>query len=404
LLALGWLCQENGLVSAARNWNRTLSIFSVIYLLPVIGANLYSLFVLGGTFNFNPSAELLPLSLEIVPILLIWAFIAVPLLAAYLTLRTMRSETAVAGQNPEIRTGRVNPVWLGLGTLTLVMVAAFIVNFLVFTSYPKLAWEYPFDDGAIAVAPDGKIYAFDRIEKQLLVLDSDGKLLKTVDLNIKPGAWLRDAAIGTDGNLYVVDAVLQSVHKFDRDGNLLKSWGAPTTGATAKVNKDALSFPQGIALDAQNNVYIANIARNNIVKFDSDGQIVEHFGSYMPGLGSPQDVALDTQGNIYVADGRDYRIKKLNPTGVIMQEWGGRGNQRGAFQMIFGVATDRDGFIYATDMHNHRIQKFDANGRFITQWSTGTNSRGGPRQLKVGSDGAVYVVNEATNTLQKFVF
>jgi DNA-binding beta-propeller fold protein YncE len=378
------------------------SIVSVVYVLPIIGFSIYSLFVLGGTFTFHPSAPLLPLSFDIVPILLIWAFMAFPLLAAYLTLRTMRREAVSTEQSGEIRTARFNPVWLGAGALIAFLGLAFIVNFLIFSSHPKLAWEYPLERGTIAVAPDGSIYIFERNAMQ--ILSGDGKLLKTVNLSIEPNARPEDAAIGMDGNLYVVDLIYQSVYKFDGNGNLLKSWGAPTTGTRAKLDKAALSVPRGIALDAQNNIYVVNQASGNIVKFDSNGKLVEGFGKFASRLSQPKGVALDAVGNIYVADMRDDHIKKLDANGSMIQEWGGRGNQRGAFKMISGIASDRNGFVYATDMHNHRVQKFDANGRFVTQWFTGTGFPSGPSQLKIGSDGAVYVVSEANNKLQKFVF
>lgn len=79
-----------------------------------------------------------------------------------------------------------------------------------------------------------------------------------------------------------------------------------------------LSYPTGVAVDLNGNVYIAD-AGNNVIRriTASTGVIavVAGGGWYAPGYGvgdggpatsgmllSPQAVAVDTQGNIYIAD------------------------------------------------------------------------------------------------------
>ena len=76
--------------------------------------------------------------------------------------------------------------------------------------------------------------------------------------------------------------------------------GWKTTGLTAGV-----SIPQGIAADAQGNVYVADTGNHRVVKLSAAGKLLLEIGYYGTEAGkfnTPAGLAVDSSENLYVAD------------------------------------------------------------------------------------------------------
>ena len=80
----------------------------------------------------------------------------------------------------------------------------------------------------------------------------------------------------------------------------------------------ALNQPEGVAVDASGNLYIAD-AGTNCVSEASNGMIaaVAHAG-----LDYPEGVAVDASGNLYIADANNSRILKVS-NGIVTTVAGG---------------------------------------------------------------------------------
>ena len=141
-----------------------------------------------------------------------------------------------------------------------------------------------------------------------------------------------------------------------------------------------LYFPRQIALDADRNVYIADM-NNHRVRFinASTGLISTIAGTGVYGYSEdggaaifaqikyPRGVAVDADGNVYIADTDNHRVRFVNAsTGLISTIAGtggygysGDGGAATSAQMRSprGVALDADGNVYIADMNNHRIRK-----------------------------------------------
>lgn len=158
-----------------------------------------------------------------------------------------------------------------------------------------------------------------------------------------------------------------------------------------------LNLPQGLALDARRDMYIADTDNNRIVKLSPRGKTLATWGKKgsQPGqFVKPWAVNLDRKGNVYVADTYNGRIQELSPAGKALRSWGSPGTGRGQLDLPDGVAVDAAGNVYASDFAN-RIQKFSHSGRLLAVWdsfgASGTLSR--PGGMDVSSSGLIAVAD-----------
>jgi hypothetical protein len=82
-----------------------------------------------------------------------------------------------------------------------------------------------------------------------------------------------DVAFDSDDNVYIADGYTNSrVAKYDKNGNWVKSWGSRGPGgAQANENPGQFNTLHNIAVDRQNNVYVADRNNRRIQVFDRDG-------------------------------------------------------------------------------------------------------------------------------------
>jgi sugar lactone lactonase YvrE len=82
-----------------------------------------------------------------------------------------------------------------------------------------------------------------------------------------------DVAFDSDDNVYIADGYTNSrVAKYDKNGNWVKSRGSRGPGgAQANENPGQFNTLHNIAVDRQNNVYVADRNNRRIQVFDRDG-------------------------------------------------------------------------------------------------------------------------------------
>ncbi len=178
----------------------------------------------------------------------------------------------------------------------------------------------------------------------------------------------------------------------------------PTQGARTHTT----GMPTAVALDASDNIYVANMYQDTVFKYSGAGVYLSQIGSFGTGDGqlmSPTGVALDSDGNIYVVDHGNNRIQKYNSSRLFINKWGEYGSGDGQFSGPTDIAVDRSGNVYVTDSQNGRVQKFDKNGVFLTKWGTNGSGDGefsNPAGIAVDSAGCVFVVDQDNDRIQKF--
>jgi DNA-binding beta-propeller fold protein YncE len=171
-------------------------------------------------------------------------------------------------------------------------------------------------------------------------------------------------AMDTSGTLYVTDEHANVVAKFDSvSGDAQGHWG------TAGEAPGELNAPSGIALDADENVWVVSSLNHRIERFSSDGEHISGFGKFgtEPGqLNHPWGIAVDAITNtLVVADWRNDRVQRFSFDGELLQVIGSPGNGQGEMNRPSGVAVDSHGDIYVADRSNNRVMMFNPRGMFI---------------------------------------
>jgi len=183
-----------------------------------------------------------------------------------------------------------------------------------------------------------------------------------------------DVAWDSAGNTFISDGYVNSrIAKVDKDGNWLKSWGEPGD------QPGQFSAPHSIAVDAQNNIYVADRGNRRIQVFDSNGQFLRKFAIDVPvpadarpaignkptsttgtmAPGAPWAICITPAPNqvLYTSDAFPGRIYKLSLDGKVLGILGKSGKQLGQFGWIHEIACPTADELYVAELLNWRIQK-----------------------------------------------
>jgi hypothetical protein len=166
-----------------------------------------------------------------------------------------------------------------------------------------------------------------------------------------------DVAWDAAGNIFIADGQGNSrVAKFTKDGVFVKSWGFKGTGQGQFDNV------RSIAVDAQNNVYVADGGNHRIQVFDNDG----NFKSEITGLGNPQAICLTKGANpvLYVSNSNPPNnidtageIYKMSLDGKMMGKFGRAGKMLKEFGTANAIDCRTDNVLYVGEIGNLRVQK-----------------------------------------------
>jgi streptogramin lyase len=253
------------------------------------------------------------------------------------------------------------------------------------------------DDGqfnlpcGVAIDAANNIYVTDSGNDRIQVFDASGNFkIKLYDSTLFPSLW--GIAVDANGNIYVAgDTNNCLIRKCTIDSYLDNL----STGTNNNV--------RGVAVDKGGNVYVTTTGFLTIAKFRPNQTTPEwqknvDFAAF--------GIAVDANNNLYVTDYTHNCIRKYNAaTGEFVTQWGSAGNNPGQFSDPYGVAVDGDGYIYVVEFNNNRVQKFKPDGTFLCQWGSYGSGNGQfslPSAIAVDTAGNVYVVDSGNNRIQKF--
>lgn len=291
----------------------------------------------------------------------------------------------------------------------------------------------------VAVDSSGNVYVADT-GNQLIRLISAGAVVSTLagvsgtigaNNGTSSSATFWDPlGIAVSGStVYVADSFNNTIRKITA-GSVTTPVGSAGDIGSADGSGSSARFwqPQGVALDASGNIYVADGANGTIRKITGTS-VVTLAGSASIGSADgnastarfffPGGITIDSSGNTYVADTQNNTIRTVTAAGVSSTLAGTAGvsgstdgNVSSArFNTPQGIARDSSANIYIADTGNHTIRKITGTTVSLFAGTTGTSGVAdgpvataqfnSPQDVAVDSSGNIYVADTWNHTIRK---
>ena len=256
--------------------------------------------------------------------------------------------------------------------------------------------------------PDAPRFAYERSiygSADVLPADaqSDLRRMVTGENRTTEGLGKPYAVAVHQGKVYVSDSAERYIKVFDFPGGKYYRVGEDDPGRIIK--------PLGIDVDRSGRLYVADATARDVKIFGADGK-------YVRSIGGPKwfdrltSVTVDPAGaKIYVVDiggvsSVNHRIRVFDAkTGEHLQDIGTRGAAPGELNLPRDVAIGKDGRLYVVDGGNFRVQVFTPDGRFEKSFGAVGKQFGQfarPKEIATDRDGNLYVVDSAFGNFQVF--
>lgn len=242
----------------------------------------------------------------------------------------------------------------------------------------------------IALAADGSFFVADTANHRVKHYDARGNVLNQWAIegmdadNDSPNA----VDVGPDGTVWILNTLQFEVQQFSADGTLLQSWGAHS------ANGGQFSYPMDLAVTDQGMVLVADMSKESVLVFQSDGTYVDHLDTTTPKVidltadgdlvvgsesgtitvyddeggaieqwdtGTPiMGLALTADDTVFASLHDGVKVVRYSSTGEVMEEVGAQGYEDDDFQGPMGLAA-ADGTLFVVDQAMCRIALFKYN-------------------------------------------
>ncbi len=302
--------------------------------------------------------------------------------------------------------------------------------------------------GGVAVDPAGNTYIADTLNHRIRKVSTTGVVTTVAGTGVAGYSGDGQLAVNAQisgpmgvaadafGDIFIADTGNNRIRKVTNTGIIYTIAGngnAGFLGDGGLAPMAAIHAPQGVAVDAAGNIYIAD-TQNHRVRMATPTLIIQTIaGSGKPGysgdgepgtnaqLNSPAAVAVSASGNVYIADRDNGRVRMVDTSGSITTVAGtanangiGDGGAAVAAGLVApqGVAMDAAGDLFISDTGHNRIREVFPNGTIVTVAGNGTCCYAGdggpaasgllnaPTNLAVGSSGIVYVADTANYAIR----
>jgi uncharacterized protein (TIGR03437 family) len=249
------------------------------------------------------------------------------------------------------------------------------------------------------------------------------------------------------GNLFIADTNNSRIREVSPSGVITTVAGTGCCGDSGDgqlATLASLNQPQGVAVDASGNIYIADTVNNVIRKVAAGTGIITtiagrlgQVGDYGDGgpasaalLWSPAGVGVDVAGDVFIADTVNNVIRKISAsTGNISTVAGGTpviacGTDEGfngdggpatsaELNRPQGVFVDASGNLYIADTENNRIRKVSTSGTITTVAGNGTGVFSGdggaatsagvasPNSVAVDASGNIFIAGTLNSRIRE---
>ena len=136
------------------------------------------------------------------------------------------------------------------------------------------------------------------------------------------------------------------------------------------VSTGRFQDPEGIALDSEGNLYIADEDLTKLFMLDKSGKIMAEAAS-IPGVerhtGGDSLVVLAPRHLVIIGDHCLLEVKVVGSRFQLVKQISRRGHGEGEFEDPEGISLDRaNGDLYVTDEDHRRVHVFDKDGKHVS--------------------------------------
>lgn len=247
----------------------------------------------------------------------------------------------------------------------------------------------------VAVAENGDVYVADTGNNRIRRIRWATKTISTVAGGGEPADDLGDGleatearlrgpsavAVAPDGAIYVADTFGHRVRMIGTDGIIGTVAGTGSgafSGDGAQAAGARLRLPQGVAVDSQGTLYVADTGNNRVRRIGVDGIIESVAGGGFPADGrgdggaakaarliGPTAIAMTAEDELVIVDAGNMRVRRVNDEGIIRTLIGGAAVDPGedgfpatATRLLdpVAVAVAPDGKMYVAERAGHRVR------------------------------------------------
>ena len=203
------------------------------------------------------------------------------------------------------------------------------------------------------------------------------------------------------GTVFVSDSVYGFVLALDFVGGRFFTVGEEEPGALGK--------PLGVNTDEECNLYVADNRSSQVMKYSADGKFIAALGE--PDLFNRLTHIAADKSRVYAVDtggveSQSHRIVVLDKfSGEHLFNIGTRGKNVGNFNLPRDIEVGPDGRLYVVDGANFRIQVFESDGTYVSSFGDIGRQSGQfvrPKGIAIDPDGMVYVTDASHGNFQIF--